>query len=218
MPVRWTDDKKALLFVTIMNTHQLSVDAKLVVDAWPDNEGEKPTERAIREILIKTKKKVANKSTGGSASSTPTKVKVSKPRAKPTPRSAKKRKQMEENDDSDSPSPSGSRKELKDLGGASPTPKRGDSVVETGYLVPDNDADMGVTDGVGYPTPADTASPAVLPRRATPRRAASVKVGSYVKAEQNGSDDEDESRDDASDPELDNSDNEWGIGALVDEM
>ncbi|KAK7512404.1 uncharacterized protein IWZ02DRAFT_436416 [Phyllosticta citriasiana] len=205
MPVRWDADKQATLFVTIMNTHQVAVDAQRVVDSWPEDgkDGdEKPTPRAIKEILAKIKKRVATKSGGTSAATTPVKVSnASRPKSKATPRSAaKKRKRANEDSDSDSPAPSSTRKQVKKLGGGSPTPKRNaDASVAPACLLSNSSEDQGVTApanrNMGYPTPADTASPAETSAyRSTPRRAASVKIANYIKEEQSDSN-EDEDQD-----------------------
>ncbi|KAK8169828.1 hypothetical protein IWX90DRAFT_190556 [Phyllosticta citrichinensis] len=203
MPVRWDSDKKATLFVTIMNTHQVAVDAQRVVDAWPGDGDEKPTARAIKEILGKIKKNVATKSGGASATTTPVKVTNVKPKA--TPRSTKKRKKFDDSSDSDSPAPSSTRKELKELDGGSPTPKkRANKNVATACVLPNGSEDLSVTangsvnERVGYPTPADTASPSETTAfRSTPHRAASAKIANYIKEEQITTDENDDEENEA---------------------
>ncbi|KAK7534269.1 uncharacterized protein J3D65DRAFT_479557 [Phyllosticta citribraziliensis] len=214
MPVRWDSDKKVTLFVTIMNTHQVAVDAQRVVDAWPGDGDEKPTARAIKEILGKIKKNVATKSGGTSATTTPVKVTNARPKATPqpkaTPRSAKKRKRFDDSSDSDSPAPSSTRKELKELGGGSPTPKkRANKNVATTCVLPNGSEDQSVTangsvnERVGYPTPADTASPAETTAfRSTPRRAASAKIANYIKEEQITTDENDDEENEAANDEV----------------
>ncbi|KAI9814032.1 MAG: hypothetical protein M1827_003496 [Pycnora praestabilis] len=52
MPVKWTPDVDQILLLKILETHDLSVDAKKVSAAWPSDR-ETPTARAISERLVK---------------------------------------------------------------------------------------------------------------------------------------------------------------------
>ncbi|KAK4987473.1 hypothetical protein LTR50_004605 [Elasticomyces elasticus] len=53
MPVKWSPDTDQLLLLLILKTHSISVDAKKVADAWPNDRGEKPSARAVTERLVK---------------------------------------------------------------------------------------------------------------------------------------------------------------------
>ncbi|KXG54206.1 uncharacterized protein PGRI_073500 [Penicillium griseofulvum] len=62
------------LLTTIIQTHQLSVDAAKVAEAWPvQDEDQKPTPRAIKERLTKIKEKIRarNPSVAASGTSSP---------------------------------------------------------------------------------------------------------------------------------------------------
>ncbi|KAL4943881.1 hypothetical protein BDV06DRAFT_220840 [Aspergillus oleicola] len=52
MPVKWTIERDQLLLLKILETHDLKLDPKKVVAAWPSGE-EKPTPRAITERLVR---------------------------------------------------------------------------------------------------------------------------------------------------------------------
>ncbi|KAL3461118.1 hypothetical protein BJX64DRAFT_289686 [Aspergillus heterothallicus] len=69
MPMRWTPEKDQLLLLKILETHNLSVDTKKVVEAWPSHE-EKPTARAITERLVKIRA-IAKSNASASGNSTP---------------------------------------------------------------------------------------------------------------------------------------------------
>ncbi|KAI9652399.1 MAG: hypothetical protein M1831_006808 [Alyxoria varia] len=53
MPVKWTPELDQLLLLKILETHEIKLDAKKVIEAWPAERGEKPTPRAITERLVR---------------------------------------------------------------------------------------------------------------------------------------------------------------------
>ncbi|KAG5295950.1 hypothetical protein I7I50_08887 [Histoplasma capsulatum G186AR] len=78
--VKWTPEMDQQLLLKILETHELSVDATSVSEAWPgDDPKAKPTPRAITERLVKIKSRIKN---GKSATptSTPTKLATPSPR------------------------------------------------------------------------------------------------------------------------------------------
>ncbi|KAG5288119.1 hypothetical protein I7I48_10221 [Histoplasma ohiense] len=78
--VKWTPEMDQQLLLKILETHELSVDATSVSEAWPgDDPKAKPTPRAITERLVKIKSRIKN---GKSATptSTPTKLATPNPR------------------------------------------------------------------------------------------------------------------------------------------
>ena len=80
-----------------METHPVSIDTKAVVAAWPTNNGEIPTPRAITERILKIRSLA--KAAGGVTSSTnssPTKSpRATKPKASTMPTIPKKSRTME---------------------------------------------------------------------------------------------------------------------------
>ncbi|KAL4960317.1 uncharacterized protein BDV14DRAFT_204847 [Aspergillus stella-maris] len=62
MPVKWTAERDQLLLLKILETHELKLDLKKVVAAWPTGE-EKPTPRAITERLVRIRANI--KGAGG---------------------------------------------------------------------------------------------------------------------------------------------------------
>ncbi|KAL4915792.1 hypothetical protein BDW62DRAFT_203388 [Aspergillus aurantiobrunneus] len=104
MPIKWTPEKDQLLLLRILETHDLKVDPKKVVAAWPTISGqEKPTPRAITERLVRMRQIVKSTSdkdsdghfsigSGASSSvSTPRKSTKSSS-AVPTPESGKRKR------------------------------------------------------------------------------------------------------------------------------
>ncbi|KAL4929234.1 uncharacterized protein BDV17DRAFT_77814 [Aspergillus undulatus] len=90
MPVKWTAERDQLLLLKILETHDLKLDPKKVVAAWPGEAKDKPTPRAITERLVRIRQNIkdaSGKSNEGtkltiasgtnSAESTPSKPKKS---------------------------------------------------------------------------------------------------------------------------------------------
>ncbi|OJD29910.1 uncharacterized protein BKCO1_7000036 [Diplodia corticola] len=125
MPMRWSPDKDQLMFMMLLKTHNISINYGAIAEAWPSDQGEKPTPRAISERLIKIRKQVS----GGASARQPRSLQStpSKPKAVRTPASgtpSNKRRRLADDDDDDR---TVSRQELRDLGIAndprsSPTP------------------------------------------------------------------------------------------------
>ncbi|MCJ1432099.1 hypothetical protein MMC27_001455 [Xylographa pallens] len=92
MPIKWTSENDQLLLVKVLETHAVSIDTKAVVAAWPTNNGEVPTPRAITERILKIRS-LAKAAGGGATSkiSSPSKSPgVTKPKASTTPTTPKK--------------------------------------------------------------------------------------------------------------------------------
>ncbi|KAK0662871.1 hypothetical protein DIS24_g1784 [Lasiodiplodia hormozganensis] len=133
MPMKWTPDKDQLMFMMLLKTHNISINYGAIAQAWPDDQGEKPTPRAISERLIKMRKLVSASSNGSAAAvvkprsvnSTPSKPKPVRPPVSGggggTP--SNKRRRV----DYDADERTISRQELRELGIAnrtSPTPRQ----------------------------------------------------------------------------------------------
>ncbi|KAI9828884.1 MAG: hypothetical protein M1819_006499 [Sarea resinae] len=77
MPVKWTPEVDQILLLKILETHEISVDPKKIVVAWPSDR-ETPTARAITERLVKIRKDAKANGAGnfsvgkGTSGSTPT--------------------------------------------------------------------------------------------------------------------------------------------------
>ncbi|KAL1848079.1 hypothetical protein Plec18167_008776 [Paecilomyces lecythidis] len=106
MPMRWTPETDQLLLLKILETHNLSVDAKKVAEAWPGTEAaSKPTPRAITERLVRMRAQVRSSGTGnftigsgkGSAASTPRKPRASGNKSAATTPGSGKRKRSDVN-------------------------------------------------------------------------------------------------------------------------
>ncbi|KAL4949646.1 hypothetical protein BDW69DRAFT_188093 [Aspergillus filifer] len=69
MPVKWTAERDQLLLLKILETHDLKLDPKKVVAAWPSSE-EKPTPRAITERLVRIRASIKGGDKKGSSDST----------------------------------------------------------------------------------------------------------------------------------------------------
>ncbi|KAI9725843.1 MAG: hypothetical protein M1828_002472 [Chrysothrix sp. TS-e1954] len=63
--VKWTPEKDQLLLLKILETHELSVDAKRVSAAWPGDQEDIPTARAITERLVKIRQIAKAKGAAG---------------------------------------------------------------------------------------------------------------------------------------------------------
>ncbi|KAL1616408.1 hypothetical protein SLS56_011426 [Neofusicoccum ribis] len=100
------------MFLMLLKTHNISINYQSISEAWPDDQGEKPTPRAISERLIKMRKQVG--SSGGAVQAAITKSRgvnstPSKPRAKPMPKptvntpssTSNKRRRVEDDEDDD---------------------------------------------------------------------------------------------------------------------
>ncbi|MCJ1244221.1 hypothetical protein MMC30_001419 [Trapelia coarctata] len=94
MPIKWTPENDKLLLYKILETSSVSADTKAISAAWPTDNGEIPTPRAISERLCKIRASVKarggahfsvssakTKSTNNGAPRTPTAT-PRKPRAK----------------------------------------------------------------------------------------------------------------------------------------
>ncbi|KAL4797411.1 hypothetical protein BDV19DRAFT_387219 [Aspergillus venezuelensis] len=68
MPVKWTAERDQLLLLKILETHELKLDPKKVVAAWPSGEG-KPTPRAITERLVRIRANIKGAGGGKNGSS-----------------------------------------------------------------------------------------------------------------------------------------------------
>lgn len=107
--MRWTPDKDQLMFLMLLKTHNISINYNAIAEAWPADQDEKPTARAISERLIKMRKQVAASGGGSVASavvksrsvnSTPSKPKLSRP-AKPASSNTPSAKRRRTEDDED---------------------------------------------------------------------------------------------------------------------
>ncbi|KAB2575868.1 hypothetical protein DBV05_g5522 [Lasiodiplodia theobromae] len=135
MPMKWTPDKDQLMFMMLLKTHNISINYGAIAQAWPDDQGEKPTPRAISERLIKMRKLVSASSNGSAAAvvkprsvnSTPSKPKPVRPPVSGsggagTPSNKRRRVDYDADDGRTI-----SRQELRELGIAnrtSPTPRQ----------------------------------------------------------------------------------------------
>ncbi|EGE83786.1 hypothetical protein BDDG_06731 [Blastomyces dermatitidis ATCC 18188] len=73
MPVKWTPEMDQQLLLKILETHELSVNASKVLEAWPSNDPKaKPTARAITERLVKIRSRIRT-GNGQNPTSTPQK-------------------------------------------------------------------------------------------------------------------------------------------------
>ncbi|MCJ1382718.1 hypothetical protein MMC17_005831 [Xylographa soralifera] len=91
MPIKWTSENDQLLLLKVLETHPISIDTKAVVAAWPTNNGEIPTPRAITERILKIRA-LAKAAGGGTSSdqSTPSKSPgATKPKASTKPTTPK---------------------------------------------------------------------------------------------------------------------------------
>ncbi|KAF4546500.1 uncharacterized protein LTHEOB_3808 [Lasiodiplodia theobromae] len=131
MPMKWTPDKDQLMFMMLLKTHNISINYGAIAQAWPDDQGEKPTPRAISERLIKMRKLVSASSNGSAAAvvkprsvnSTPSKPKPVRPPVSGGGASTPSNKRRRVDDDDRTIS----RQELRELGIAnrtSPTPRQ----------------------------------------------------------------------------------------------
>ncbi|EKG16071.1 hypothetical protein MPH_06765 [Macrophomina phaseolina MS6] len=134
MPMRWTPDKDQLMLLMLLKTHNISINYGAIADAWPADQGEKPTPRAISERLIKMRKQIG--SSGGqvaaaiakqprSVNSTPSKPKAprpTKPAIASTTPSAKRRRTEYIDDDDVYVIPDDEVRALQQAARSSPTP------------------------------------------------------------------------------------------------
>ncbi|CAI7670460.1 unnamed protein product [Penicillium palitans] len=83
--VKWDSAADQTLLAKILETHDLSVDAARVAEAWPAQDSDqKPTPRAIKERLSRIKENVRLGSAAGSGPSSPVTPKKRTPRKKAT--------------------------------------------------------------------------------------------------------------------------------------
>ncbi|KAK4867807.1 hypothetical protein LT330_006640 [Penicillium expansum] len=98
--VKWDSNADQTLLAKILETHDLSVDAARVAEAWPaQDDDHKPTPRAIKERLTRIKENVRQGNPAGAGPSSPVTPKKRTPRKKAneTPTSAtpsRKRKRV----------------------------------------------------------------------------------------------------------------------------
>ncbi|KAH0610769.1 uncharacterized protein H6S33_011196 [Morchella sextelata] len=97
--MKWTADNDQLLFVKLIETHDVAIKAEKIREAWPKDGREVPTARAISERILRIRNglKNANKGDGtgavpGSVPSTPRKRKNPAASVTGTPRTAKSRR------------------------------------------------------------------------------------------------------------------------------
>ncbi|KAJ5931891.1 hypothetical protein N7516_006380 [Penicillium verrucosum] len=112
--VKWDSNADQTLLAKILETHELSVDATRVAEAWPTQDGgHKPTPRAIKERLARIKENVRLGNAAGSGPSSPV-----------TPRKPTPRKKASENAAAAGPSRKRKRvaKETEDMPGPSNEP------------------------------------------------------------------------------------------------
>ncbi|KAJ5963911.1 uncharacterized protein N7479_003787 [Penicillium vulpinum] len=85
--VKWDSVADQTLLTTILETHQLRVDAAKVAEAWPAQDGKpKPTPRAIKERLARIKENNRLRSSSHSVSATASGTSSPVTPKKPTPR------------------------------------------------------------------------------------------------------------------------------------
>ncbi|KAF2142772.1 uncharacterized protein K452DRAFT_307694 [Aplosporella prunicola CBS 121167] len=163
MPIRWTSDNDQVLLLTIINSHNFSINYDTVAEHWPKDRGEIPTARAIRERIVKLRNTSGVRGTRstGSAASTPR-----APRTTGTPQrtpgskasTAKKRKRTDDSDDDDEEFPSTvPKRELQDLqnspsagrGGRTTTgtPLRHSAFQGNGHTLGSSDGDAALASG-----------------------------------------------------------------------
>ncbi|KAJ5607843.1 hypothetical protein N7537_004462 [Penicillium hordei] len=81
--VKWDSTADQTLLAKILETHDLSVDAARVAEAWPTQDSDqKPTPRAIKERLARIKENVRIGNAAGSGPSSPVTPKKRTPRKK----------------------------------------------------------------------------------------------------------------------------------------
>ncbi|KAJ5705297.1 hypothetical protein N7536_000986 [Penicillium majusculum] len=87
--VKWDSAADQTLLAKILETHDLSVDAARVAEAWPTQDNDhKPTPRAIKERLSRIRENVRLGSAAGSGPSSPVTPKKRTPRKKANENSA----------------------------------------------------------------------------------------------------------------------------------
>ncbi|CAI7667351.1 hypothetical protein N7533_006974 [Penicillium manginii] len=86
--VRWTAENDQILFMKILETHEISVDSGKVAAAWPGEEESRPTGRAIKERITKIKEILKN-STGKSLAGPSTPGKRPRNKVAKTPKAPK---------------------------------------------------------------------------------------------------------------------------------
>ncbi|MCJ1284264.1 hypothetical protein MMC26_003595 [Xylographa opegraphella] len=100
MPIKWTSENDQLLLLKVLETHAISIDTKAIVAAWPTNNGEVPTPRAITERILKIRSLAkAAGDVASSNNSTPCKSPCApKPKASTAPTAPKKPRTKENGD------------------------------------------------------------------------------------------------------------------------
>ncbi|KAJ5402336.1 uncharacterized protein N7487_008232 [Penicillium crustosum] len=119
--VKWDSTADQTLLAKILETHDLSVDAARVSEAWPAQENDqKPTPRAIKERLSRIKENVRLGNAAGSGPSSPVTPKKRTPRKKANETTAsagpsRKRKRVTKDAVADDEEEEANAKEEEDL-------------------------------------------------------------------------------------------------------
>ncbi|KAI5291916.1 hypothetical protein KEM52_000037 [Ascosphaera acerosa] len=98
MPVKWTPETDQLLFLKVLETHNITIDSKKVVEAWPSSDPSSvPTPKAITEHMRTLRQRFAGGGGSGGTGSgsgnvtpaaSPRKKAAGTPRTPRTPKSA----------------------------------------------------------------------------------------------------------------------------------
>ncbi|KAH8698329.1 hypothetical protein BGW36DRAFT_426041 [Talaromyces proteolyticus] len=116
MPIRWTPENDRILLLKILETHAISLNYSGVSAAWPAEDNERPTPRAISERIFRLRQMAGGKpSASAAATPTPTKAKLTTPGSRGGARSrgsssakqagTKRRNNVKSEDDSESDFP-----------------------------------------------------------------------------------------------------------------
>ncbi|KAJ5335035.1 hypothetical protein N7452_007438 [Penicillium brevicompactum] len=81
--IKWDSAADQILLTKILETSEISVDVQRVADAWPANEEDKPTPRAIKERINKIKELSKRARTGAPGAISPNTPKKRAPRKTP---------------------------------------------------------------------------------------------------------------------------------------